>query len=198
MRCFTANHGGAVHFCHSRCHRGCRYLSVKTIHQSRYLREICNCQKIAFAQNHGTENGVFKLAHIAWPVTRCEVLNGVIGETLVFDAELGRAPTGERRGRGVHPRQGRRGGRRRGAVLRLRLWVGRQLAEQGLDLVFGRNTERTELEMVRKKPVPFPPEPFRWTGVQLTRKAIQRADDNEGRRGPWLRFLDRFGIGFDS
>jgi glycine/D-amino acid oxidase-like deaminating enzyme len=71
-------------------------------------------------------------------------------------------------------------------------------ARVALDLVFGRRTERTELEMVRRKPFPFPPEPFRWAGVQLTRKAIQRADDNEGRRGPWLRFLDRFGIGFDS
>jgi glycine/D-amino acid oxidase-like deaminating enzyme len=71
-------------------------------------------------------------------------------------------------------------------------------ARVALDLLFGRQTERTDLEMVRKKPFPFPPEPFRWTGVQLTRNAIQRADDNEGRRGLWLRFLDRFGIGFDS
>jgi glycine/D-amino acid oxidase-like deaminating enzyme len=71
-------------------------------------------------------------------------------------------------------------------------------ARVALDLVDGLDTERTELEMVRSKPFPFPPEPARWIGVQLTRRAIQRADDNEGRRGPWLRLLDRFGVGFDS
>jgi glycine/D-amino acid oxidase-like deaminating enzyme len=71
-------------------------------------------------------------------------------------------------------------------------------ARVALDLVFGQATERTELEMVRKKPFPFPPEPLRWSGVQLTRKAIQRTDDNEGKRGAWLRLLDRFGVGFDS
>lgn len=71
-------------------------------------------------------------------------------------------------------------------------------ARVALDLVFGRTTERTQLEMVRKKPFPFPPEPLRWTGVQLTRKAIERADSKEGKRGAWLGLLDRFGIGFDS
>jgi glycine/D-amino acid oxidase-like deaminating enzyme len=71
-------------------------------------------------------------------------------------------------------------------------------ARVALDLVFGQRTSRTELEMVRKNPFPFPPEPLRWTGVQLTRKAIQRADRREGKRGAWLALLDRFGIGFDS
>ncbi len=71
-------------------------------------------------------------------------------------------------------------------------------ARVALDLVFGRATERTELKMVRQPPFPFPPEPLRWAGVALTRKAIQRADRRQGRRGAWLRLLDRFGIGFDS
>jgi len=71
-------------------------------------------------------------------------------------------------------------------------------ARVALDLVYGRQTERTELKMVRKKPFPFPPEPFRWAGVQMTRKAIQRADSREGKRGAWLGLLDKFGIGFDS
>jgi glycine/D-amino acid oxidase-like deaminating enzyme len=71
-------------------------------------------------------------------------------------------------------------------------------ARVALDLAFGESTERTELGMVRKLPFPFPPEPLRWTGVQLTRKAIQRADKREGKRGLWLRLLDRFGVGFDS
>jgi len=71
-------------------------------------------------------------------------------------------------------------------------------ARVALDLVNGLETERTSLEMVRKKPFPFPPEPLRWGAVAITRKAIQRADANQGRRGAWLKLLDRFGIGFDS
>ncbi|MCP3990396.1 MAG: FAD-dependent oxidoreductase, partial [Actinomycetia bacterium] len=71
-------------------------------------------------------------------------------------------------------------------------------ARVALDLAFGDATERTELEMVRKKPFPFPPEPLRWAGIQLTRRAIQQADQKAGKRGLWLGLLDRFGIGFDS
>jgi glycine/D-amino acid oxidase-like deaminating enzyme len=54
------------------------------------------------------------------------------------------------------------------------------------------------LDLVRRPPVPFPPEPLRWTGVQLVRRAIARADRRGGRRGPLLRGLDALGIGFDS
>jgi len=71
-------------------------------------------------------------------------------------------------------------------------------ARVALDLVDGVESERTELKMVRRKPFPFPPEPLRWAGVELTRAAIDRADRNGGRRGPWLGLLDKFGIGFDS
>jgi len=71
-------------------------------------------------------------------------------------------------------------------------------AQVALDLVDGQTTERTELKMVRKRPVPFPPEPVRWLGVQATRAALQRSDRRQGRRGPWLKTLDKFGIGFNS
>jgi glycine/D-amino acid oxidase-like deaminating enzyme len=71
-------------------------------------------------------------------------------------------------------------------------------ARVALDLVLGQESERTALEMVRKRPMPFPPEPFRWVGVQMTRKAIQRADRRQGKRGAWLGLLDKFGVGFDS
>jgi glycine/D-amino acid oxidase-like deaminating enzyme len=67
-----------------------------------------------------------------------------------------------------------------------------------LDLLSGEATERTELEMVRSKPVPFPPEPARWFGITVTSAALARADHNGGRRNLWLRTLDRFGMGFDS
>jgi glycine/D-amino acid oxidase-like deaminating enzyme len=67
-----------------------------------------------------------------------------------------------------------------------------------LDLLDGADTERTRLQMVREKPLPFPPEPFAYAGIQLTRWALARADENEGRRNAWLRTLDRLGLGFDS
>ena len=34
--------------------------------------------------------------------------------------------------------------------------------------------------------------------IQATRRALARADERGGRRGPWLRGLDRIGAGFDS
>jgi glycine/D-amino acid oxidase-like deaminating enzyme len=71
-------------------------------------------------------------------------------------------------------------------------------ARVALDLVDGLDTERTRLQFVRSKPLPFPPEPLRWAGIQLTRRALDRADRNHGRRGLWLRSLDRVGLGFDS
>jgi glycine/D-amino acid oxidase-like deaminating enzyme len=67
-----------------------------------------------------------------------------------------------------------------------------------LDLLGGTPTELTELDLVRRKPVPFPPEPARFLGVQLTRAALAAADRHAGRRNLWLRTLDRFGLGFDS
>ena len=71
-------------------------------------------------------------------------------------------------------------------------------ARVGLDLLDGADTERTRLEMVRRRPIPFPPEPARWAGIQITQRALARADERGGRRGPWLRVLDRLGLGFDS
>ncbi|WP_203336699.1 NAD(P)/FAD-dependent oxidoreductase [Nocardioides limicola] len=71
-------------------------------------------------------------------------------------------------------------------------------ADVMLDLLHGETTERTELEMVRSTPLPFPPEPARALGINLTRWSLARADRNQGRRNSWLRTLDRFGLGFDS
>jgi glycine/D-amino acid oxidase-like deaminating enzyme len=67
-----------------------------------------------------------------------------------------------------------------------------------LDLLSGEPTERTELEMVRSKPLPFPPEPVRAAGVGLTRWSLARADRRDGHRNAWLRALDSIGLGFDS
>ncbi len=70
-------------------------------------------------------------------------------------------------------------------------------ARVALDLVEGRDTELTRLELARTRPHPFPPEPLRWLGIELTRRALAREDET-GRRGLWLRALDAAGMGFDS
>lgn len=71
-------------------------------------------------------------------------------------------------------------------------------ADVMLDLLAGERTARTELEMVRTKPVPFPPEPAAWVGIGLTKWSLARADERGGRRNLWLRTMDRVGLGFDS
>ena len=71
-------------------------------------------------------------------------------------------------------------------------------AQVALDLLDGRDTEATRLRYVRTKPVPFPPEPLRWGAIELTRRKLAAADRAGGRRGLWLRTLDRLGLGFDS
>jgi glycine/D-amino acid oxidase-like deaminating enzyme len=71
-------------------------------------------------------------------------------------------------------------------------------AQLMLDLLAGRSTEATRLRAPQKRPLPFPPEPARYLGIQLTRHALAKADRRAGRRGPWLRTLDRLGLGFDS
>ncbi|MDH6462136.1 glycine/D-amino acid oxidase-like deaminating enzyme [Micromonospora sp. A200] len=67
-----------------------------------------------------------------------------------------------------------------------------------LDLLSGEETPLTRLDLVRSTPLPFPPEPVRAAGINLTRWSLARADAREGRRNVWLRTLDRLGLGFDS
>jgi glycine/D-amino acid oxidase-like deaminating enzyme len=71
-------------------------------------------------------------------------------------------------------------------------------AQVMLDLLAGADTERTRLQMVREKPLPFPPEPLAYAGIQATRWSLAQADRRRGRRNLWLRSLDRLGLGFDS
>ena len=67
-----------------------------------------------------------------------------------------------------------------------------------LDQLAERRTERTQLEMVRGRPLPFPPEPLASMGIQTTRWSLDRADHNRGRRNIILKTLDALGLGFDS
>ncbi|MFD4236537.1 NAD(P)/FAD-dependent oxidoreductase [Streptomyces sp. NPDC058542] len=71
-------------------------------------------------------------------------------------------------------------------------------ADVMLDLLSGEETARTRLDMVRSKPMPFPPEPFAWAGIEITKRSLARADSNGGHRNLWLRSMDKLGLGFDS
>lgn len=66
------------------------------------------------------------------------------------------------------------------------------------DRFAGRVTERTELEMVKQVPLPFPPEPAASIGINLTRWAMDQADHHRGQRNVLLKTLDALGLGFDS
>jgi glycine/D-amino acid oxidase-like deaminating enzyme len=67
-----------------------------------------------------------------------------------------------------------------------------------LDLLSGKETELTRLQMVRSRPVPFPPEPLAYLGISATRRSLASADRRSGRRNLWLRALDAAGMGYDS
>jgi glycine/D-amino acid oxidase-like deaminating enzyme len=67
-----------------------------------------------------------------------------------------------------------------------------------LDLLERRENERTTLRMVRERPMPFPPEPAASIGINATRRSLDRADHERGRRNLLLKTLDALGLGFDS
>ncbi len=70
-------------------------------------------------------------------------------------------------------------------------------AEVMLDLLDGRRSKATSTKFVQDKPLPFPPEPFRFAGIQATRWSLDR-EDKTGKRNLWLKSLDRLGLGFDT
>jgi glycine/D-amino acid oxidase-like deaminating enzyme len=71
-------------------------------------------------------------------------------------------------------------------------------AEVMLDLLGDSPTPLTRLDLVRRRPLPFPPEPLAYLGIQATRWSLAAADRHAGRRNAWLRALDAAGLGYDS
>lgn len=71
--------------------------------------------------------------------------------------------------------------------------AGRILAHLALD----RRSELLDLALVRRPPLPFPPEPLRSWAVAGVTRALRRVDAGE-RPSALLRVLDRLGIGFSS
>ncbi len=71
--------------------------------------------------------------------------------------------------------------------------VGKILAHMALD----RDSPLLDLKLVREKPFPYPPEPFRGWAVAAVSRALRRVDAGE-RPSLLLRLLDAFGIGLSS
>jgi hypothetical protein len=71
-------------------------------------------------------------------------------------------------------------------------------ADVMLDLLDGVETERTRSSLVRRRPLPFPPEPFAWPAIRFTSAQMARADRRGGRQGLWLWILEKCKLGFDS
>jgi glycine/D-amino acid oxidase-like deaminating enzyme len=71
--------------------------------------------------------------------------------------------------------------------------AGRILAHR----LLGRSSPLLDLAMVRRKPIPFPPEPFRSLAVSAVTRSLRRLDAT-GEEDLLLRVLDRLGIGLSS
>jgi glycine/D-amino acid oxidase-like deaminating enzyme len=69
-------------------------------------------------------------------------------------------------------------------------------ARIGIEMLGYQPTDILDMKFVTEKTLPWAPEPFRWFGVRFTQNALKKADRNGGKRGLWLRFLDKLGLGF--
>ncbi len=69
-------------------------------------------------------------------------------------------------------------------------------ARVGLELLGYDPSDVLEMQFVKKKALNWPAEPFRGVGVTLSRRGMMKADENNGKRGLWLRLMDRLNLGF--
>ncbi len=69
-------------------------------------------------------------------------------------------------------------------------------ARIGIELLGYEPSDVIKMQFVTRKALPWAPEPFRWFGVKFTQNALVKADNNGGKRGLWLKFLDMLGLGF--
>jgi len=69
-------------------------------------------------------------------------------------------------------------------------------ARIGIELLGYQPSDILEMQFVKKNPIPWVPEPLKWIGVELTHRALIKADNNNGKRGWWLKTLDFFNLGF--
>ncbi|MFT5140058.1 MAG: glycine/D-amino acid oxidase-like deaminating enzyme [Rhodothermales bacterium] len=69
-------------------------------------------------------------------------------------------------------------------------------ARIGIELLGYQPSDVIKMQFVTRKSLPWAPEPFRWLGVKFTQIALGKADRNNGKRGLWLKLLDKLGLGF--
>lgn len=69
-------------------------------------------------------------------------------------------------------------------------------ARIGIEMLGYQPSDILDMQFVTRKALPWAPEPFRWIGVKFTQNALVKADNNGGKRGLWLTFLDKLGLGF--
>ena len=67
-----------------------------------------------------------------------------------------------------------------------------------LDTLDGAPATERMAATVRRASVPFPPEPVAAAAVRATRRALDQADHQGGRRNALLRSLDALGLGLDT
>ena len=70
-------------------------------------------------------------------------------------------------------------------------------ARVGLELLGYQPSDILNMKFTRKKAMNWPPEPFRWFGVTMTRHGMMKADINNGKLGPWMKLMDRLNLGFE-
>ncbi|WOH36737.1 FAD-dependent oxidoreductase [Thalassotalea fonticola] len=69
-------------------------------------------------------------------------------------------------------------------------------ARVGIELLGYQPSDILNMQFVKKAPMPWAPEPIRWLGYKVTHNALVKADANDGKRGLWLKFLDKLNLGF--
>jgi glycine/D-amino acid oxidase-like deaminating enzyme len=69
-------------------------------------------------------------------------------------------------------------------------------ARVALELLGYQPSDILDMKFIKNKAMNWPPEPFRWAGVTMTRHALAKSDENNGKQGPWLKLMDRLNLGF--
>ena len=69
-------------------------------------------------------------------------------------------------------------------------------ARLAIELLGYEPSDILSMQSVNRKAIPWVPEPFRWIGIRMTQRALIKADWNGGKRGLWLKLLDRMNLDF--
>jgi len=69
-------------------------------------------------------------------------------------------------------------------------------ARVALELLGYQPSDILDMQFIKNKAMNWPPEPFRWFGVTMTRHALSKSDVNYGKKGLWLKLMDHLNLGF--